>query len=235
MTPALVEFAGVSKAYGALRPLRIADLRIAAGEQVAILGLDQPAAETFVHLATGTTLPDTGEVRLFGRATAAITDSADWLATVDRFGILSDRAVLLEQLTLVQNLVMPFTLQIEPPPDADRARAEALAREVGLAEASWAAPLSALDALATTRVRLGRALAFAPDVLIAEHATARMPREAVTPLAADIRRIAGDRGLAVVALTADAAFAAGVAARVLMLEPATGRLTERRRGWFRRA
>jgi ABC-type lipoprotein export system ATPase subunit len=231
VTAALVEFAGVSKTYGGLRPLRIAELRVAAGEHIAILGFDQPAAEIFVNLATGATLPDAGEVRLFGRATSAILDGADWLATVDRFGIVSDRAVLLEQLTVVQNLAMPFTLQIEPPPEAERARAEAIARDVGLAESSWTRPLAALDAVAATRVRVGRAIALEPEVLLLEHATARVPREAVASLAADIRTVAERRGLAVVAATADEAFASAVASCVLTLDPASGRLKPRRRFW----
>jgi polar amino acid transport system ATP-binding protein len=233
VTPAVVEFAGVSKNYGGLRPLRIADLRVAAGDRVAILGLDQMAAEVFINLATGATLPDVGEVRLFGRTTSAITDSTDWLATVDRLGIVTDRAVLLDQLTIVQNLTMPFTLDIEPPPDAERARAEALAREVWLPEASWHAPLTELDADAATRVRLGRAIALDPAVLLFEHATARVPPDAVAQLGADIRAIAERRGLALIAATADTQFAQAVASRVLTLEPATGRLKERRRfGWF---
>jgi len=231
VTAALVEFAGVSKTYGGLRPLRIAELRVAAGERIAILGFDQPAAEIFVNLATGATLPDVGEVRLFGRATSAILDGADWLATVDRFGIVSDRAVLLEQLTVVQNLAMPFTLQIEPPPEAERARAEAIARDVGLAESSWTRPLAALDAVAATRVRVGRAIALEPEVLLLEHASARVPREAVASLAADIRTVAERRGLAVVAATADEAFASAVASCVLTLDPASGRLKPRRRFW----
>ena len=85
-------------------------------------GFDQPSAEVFVNLATGATLPDAGDVSVFGRPTTAIDDSADWLATVDRFGIVSERAVLLDALTVIQNLAMPFTLEIEPPPD-DGARA----------------------------------------------------------------------------------------------------------------
>ena len=82
----------MSKDYRGLRPLRIAELRVAAGDHVAILGLDQASAEVFVNLATGATLPDAGDIRVFGRATSAIDDSADWLATVDRFGIVSERA-----------------------------------------------------------------------------------------------------------------------------------------------
>src|SRR5471030_1638006 len=114
----------MSKDYRGLRPLRIAGLTIAADDQIALLGFDQVSAEVFINLATGATLPDAGEIRVFGRPTSAIADSADWLATVDRFGIVSERAVLLDQLTVVQNLAMPFTLAVEPPSDEVRVKAE---------------------------------------------------------------------------------------------------------------
>ena len=232
MTPVSLEFAGVSRNYGGLRPLRIAALRVAAGERVAILGFDQPTAEVFVNMATGATLPDAGEVSIFGRPTTSIDDSADWLATVDRFGIVSERAVLLDALTVVQNLAMPFTLEIEPPPVEVRARAEALAREVGLPEASWNAPVAGLDAAGWLRVRLGRAIALDPAILLLEHASARLARDEVAAVGAQMREVAAGRGVALVAVAADEAFARGVAERVLTLDPATGRLKPQRRGWF---
>jgi lipoprotein-releasing system ATP-binding protein len=228
----VLEFVGISKDYRGLRPLRIANLRIAAGEHVAILGFDRPAAEVFVNLATGATLPDEGQVAVLGRPTTAIRDSADWLATVDRFGIVSDRAVLLDGLTVIQNLAMPFTLAIEPPSTDIRTRAVALAREVGLPESSWDAPVSQLDPEGRVRVRVGRAIALDPAVLLLEHISASMGRDAVGKLGADIRGVAGGRGAALVALSADEALARAVASRVLTLEPSSGRLKERRRPWF---
>jgi ABC-type polar amino acid transport system ATPase subunit len=228
----VLEFTGISKDYRGLRPLRIADLRIAAGEQVAILGFDQPAAEVFVNLATGATLPDAGQVVVLGHATSAISDGAAWLATVDRFGIVSDRAVLLDRLSVIQNLAMPFTLAIEPPSSEVRDRAVTLAREVGLPEASWAAAVSQLDGAGMVRVRLGRAIALDPAVLLLEHITASVGRDAVQKLGADISSVAGGRGAALVAVSADEVFARAVASRVLTLEPSTGRLKERRRRWF---
>jgi predicted ABC-type transport system involved in lysophospholipase L1 biosynthesis ATPase subunit len=232
VTRAVLELAGISKDYRGLRPLRIAELCVAADDRVALLGFDQVSGEVFVNLATGATLPDAGEVRIFGRATSAIDDSADWLATVDRFGIVSERAVLLEALTVIQNLSIPFTLEIEPPPDAVRARAEALAREVGLPEASWTKPVAALDAVGWALVRIGRAIALDPAILLLEHASARLAREEVAGMGARMRAVAAGRGIALLAVTADEVFAKAVADRVLTLEPATGRLKARRRGWF---
>ena len=51
MTPVL-EITGVRKHYAGLRPLRMKDLRVAAGERVAISGLDAAAAELFINLIT---------------------------------------------------------------------------------------------------------------------------------------------------------------------------------------
>ena len=232
MTAAVLEFAGTSKAYGGLRPLRIAELRVHAGDSVALLGFDQPTAEVFVNLATGATLPDAGEVSIFGLPTRAIEDSADWLATVDRFGIVSQRAVLLDALTVIQNLAMPFTLEIEPPPDEIRARAEALARDVGLPEASWAR--------AGRRARRGRAgfasASVAPWRSIRRSCCSSTPAPACRgkrpPRVGGARcsGVAAARGIALLALSADEAFARAVATRVLTLEPATGRLKAARDG-----
>src|SRR5262249_52368091 len=143
VTP-ILELAGVAKGYGALRPLRIRGLVVAEGESVALVGLDRPAAEVLVNLITGTTLPDEGRIAAFRRSTAEIRDGADWLTVVDRFGIVSERAVLLEPLSTLQNMAMPFTLEIEPiAPDA-RDRAAALAREVGVPESLWQTAVASL-------------------------------------------------------------------------------------------
>jgi len=229
----VLDLHGVSKDYRGLRPLRIERLTVAGGEHVALLGLDQVSAEVFINLVTGATLPDTGDVHVFGRPTSDIADSTDWLSTVDRFGIVSERAVLLEPLTVIQNLAMPFSLEIEPPSDEVRAQAEGLAAEVGLPEDLWTRPVAELDQAGHARVRLGRALALNPAVLLLEHVNAGLDAAAAGLLAAELRATAARRGVALVAATADQAFARAIAGRVLRWEPATGRLTEQR-GWFGR-
>lgn len=235
MTGPVLQISGVSKDYRGLRPLRLQQLTVGAGEHVAILGLDQVSAEVFVNLVTGATLPDGGEIRVFGRATSDIADSADWLSTVDRFGIVSERAVLLDGLAVIQNLAMPVTLDIEPPPDDVRQMAERLAQEVGLPEPLWTARVAELDPAARVRVRLARALAMNPAVLLLEHVSAALPADVIPRFGAELRAIAAHRGVAIVAATADEAFARAVAVRVLALDPATGRLAERSRGgWFGR-
>src|SRR5436309_1263089 len=88
----VVSLTDISKDYRGLRPLRIQELRVGAGERVALLGFDPPSAEVFVNVLTGAALPDSGSVVLFGRPSAEIADAAEWLAIVDRFGIVTERA-----------------------------------------------------------------------------------------------------------------------------------------------
>ena len=221
----ILELSDVSKDYRGLRPLRIATLKVSVGERVAILGLDQASAEVFVNLVTGASLPDRGEVRLFGQSTSAITDSADWLSLVDRFGIVSSRAVLLDALTVVQNLAMPFTLEVEPPSPDVRRRASALAAEVGLPEATHDRPVGELDAGGRFRVRLGRALALDPAIVVFEHPTAELSKNDVASVASRCRDVAVARNAATITLTADRDFGETAASRVLTLQPATGRLS----------
>lgn len=224
MTAPVLELSGVSKAYGALRPLRIEHLVLAPGDQVALLGLDQTAAEVLVSLVNGATLPETGHVRIFGRATSDITESSDWLTVLDRFGIVTERAALLESMTVLQNMAIPFSLDIEPPPPDVARLASALAAEAGLAAALLEQRLGTLDAASRMRVRLGRALAFDPGLLLLEHPSAALARADVVPLACDVRAVAERRTLATLTITADGEFAGAVSERAYILEPATGRL-----------
>jgi ABC-type transporter Mla maintaining outer membrane lipid asymmetry ATPase subunit MlaF len=233
VTPAL-EISGVIKEYNALRPLRIEALSVAPGEQVAVLGVDAASAEMMVNLVTGTTLPDRGEIRVFGELTSAIRDSDAWMAFVDRMGIVSERAVLLEGLTVVQNLAIPFSLDVEPLAPDLRRRAESLALEVGLEPATLEGRAGDLDEPARLRVRLGRALALDPALVLVEHPSARVPRDRVTSLGHDIRKIVATRGAAAITLTADKELAQAVADRALSLDPATGRLGKLRAGWLDR-
>ncbi len=232
MSDLVLEFRSVEKAYGGLRPLRIQQLAVARGQTLALAGFDRAAAEVFVDLATGATVPDAGEVRVFGESTATIADADAWLASLDRFGILSERAVMLDALTALQNLAMPLTLDVDPLAENIRAQVGRLAVEAGLDAADLTKPVGALDPAARLRVRLGRALALGPVVILAEHPNAMVPSDHVPTFAADFTKIVSARGIASVTLTVDRTFAAAVADEVLTLQPATGELRSAT-GWRR--
>jgi phospholipid/cholesterol/gamma-HCH transport system ATP-binding protein len=235
--PDVLEIAGVTKAYSGLRPLRIRSLRVEAGERVAIAGLDAAAAELLVNLVTGAALPDAGTIRVLGHSTAEITDGETWLSSLDRFGIVTERAVMLEGATLAQNLAMPFTLEIEPVPPDVQARVSALAVECGIAgaRAGWLErPAGEAPPEVRLRGHVARAVALEPSLLLLEHPTATMSEAARDAFAADLVRLLDARGLAALVITQDGPFAARVAHRALTLDGATGELAAPRsqRWWW---
>jgi ABC-type transporter Mla maintaining outer membrane lipid asymmetry ATPase subunit MlaF len=228
----LVRLRQVTKDYHGLRPLRVEALELHEGHALALLGFDHVMAEILVDLITGAIVPDSGEVSIFGRPTTSIVDRAAWFQTLDQFGLLTERAVLVEQLTVEQNLAIPLSLALDDLPPDVRARVASLATEIGFTSSDLSKPAGGLAPTERLRVRLGRALAMGPKVLLAEHPNATLAQDEATRFGADLRRIIQDRGLAVLVLTADQDFARTAADEVLVLEPATGALKPAS-GWRR--
>ena len=211
----------VRKQYGGLRPLRIDDLVVNPSDRVSIANLDAAAAEAFVNLATGAVLPDEGAVEVFGRPTSAISDSSDWLTLLDRFGLVTDRIVLLDAFSVAQNLAVPFTLELDPLSDSIRTRVERLAQESQL-QGVLSDPVADMSPELRARIRLARALALDPDLIILEHPTASLPSASVASFAQLIVQIAGTRRCAVVAITTDRQFSRSLGGRRLVLHLGTG-------------
>jgi predicted ABC-type transport system involved in lysophospholipase L1 biosynthesis ATPase subunit len=229
---AVVEFENVTKDFHGLRPLRVASLIVRDAERVAIAGFDRITAEIFVNMINGAILPDAGDVKVFGASTSAITDDDEWLASLDRFGIVTERAVLLDGMSIAQNLALPFSLEIDPMPEDVLTRVREMARDVAIDEQLLERP-AVQSALPTRlRIHLGRALAVGPRVLLMEHPTASLPRDEVPAFARTVRATVESRGIALIALTDDGEFADLVAERALKLHAGTGALTSTR-GWRR--
>jgi ABC-type lipoprotein export system ATPase subunit len=132
--------------------------------------------------------------------------------------------VLIGQFSVAQNIAMSFTLAVDPI-DADvLPRVNALAEEVGLSAGVLTRRVAETDPEVQNRVRLARALALRPSLLVAEHPSAGLPRASVERFATDLGGIARARGLAVLAVTADEDFVKALDGLKLILEPATGTL-----------
>jgi ABC-type transporter Mla maintaining outer membrane lipid asymmetry ATPase subunit MlaF len=228
----LVQLRKVTKDYRSLRPLRIEALDLHEGQTLALCGFDRMTAEILVDLITAAIVPDSGEITVFGHPTTAIADRNAWLQTLDRFGLLTERAVLVEQFTVEQNLAIPFSLSIDDLSADLRARVSRLAEEIGFSSADLQKQSGVLPPLGRLRLRLGRSLAMDPKVLLAEHPSATLAPAETQGFAEDLKRIVKGRGIAALVLTADQGFARRAADDVLVLEPATGTLKSSS-GWRR--
>jgi putative phosphonate transport system ATP-binding protein len=228
----VLRVANVRKAYQGLRPLRLRELVVLAGERVALSGLDAGAAEVLVNLVTGASVPDEGDVRVLGHRTADVTNADDWLASLDRFGIVSPRAVLLDAVSVVQNLAMPFTLQIDPIPPEIADKVRALAAIAGIPAEHLHSPIAGVSSELRMRIHLARAVALDPALLILEHPTASLPREAARPFGRTVQAMTAARKMTTLIISEDAGFSEAAAARRLALNGGTGELKPVRRGWF---
>ena len=235
VTAPILSLSNIVKDYRGLRPLRIEHLEVGPGDRVAIGGLDQPAAEVLVNLVTGATLPESGSFHVFGRATSAIADSAEWLAIADRFGIVSERAVLLEG---ADGAAEPghAVLARDRAPLGGRAVAGRSAGsrggpQRGGARSAWSVRLADRPGCACAWVAPWRSIRRCCCSSIRPRACDRAD---VPGFARAASAIASGRGMAALLLTADEALLESSSFRVLELHPATGRLRERRRRWFRR-
>jgi predicted ABC-type transport system involved in lysophospholipase L1 biosynthesis ATPase subunit len=177
-------------------------------------------------------LPDAGDVVLFGQNTRTIADSNAWLRTLDGIGMITARGILVEAFSVLQNVALSLTLEVDPIDPRVVPQAGALAREAGIDPGAFDLAAGRVAPDVKMRVHLARALALGPTLLIAEHASAALPRETVAAFGTDLARAARARRLALVAVTADDGLAKAIGGTRLELVPATGEL--RRQGLLRR-
>ncbi len=195
-------------------------------------GLDALAAEMFMHVLTGAALPEQGTVDVFGRLTRDITTDTAWLASLDRFGLVSNRAVLLDQSTIAQNLALPLTLSIDPMEASVRADVERMAGDAGLSPSRLDAPAGTMTPVERMRAHLARAIASGPDVLLLEHPTATLGPDA-GPFGDTLRRLSERRHLAWLAISDDEVFRRASGGRALQLNVSTGVVRPNRASWRR--
>ena len=119
---------------------------------------------------------------------------------------------------------MPLTMAVHDVDSAVRNKVAAVAEEVGFTSGQLRQPVGELSASLKLRVRLGRALAPNPRILLSEHPNASLDSGDVGQFAVAYARLVRRRAITSLVLTADTAFAAAASQRILTLQPATGEL-----------
>ena len=122
-TPPLLEMEGISKSYPGVQALKGIDLRLRAGEVLALVGENGAGKSTLMKVLSGATEADAGEIRLLGQP-VQITDPRH--ARDLGIAMIHQELALVPQFSAVQNLFMGREITREGGVlDWGRARAEA--------------------------------------------------------------------------------------------------------------
>jgi len=176
-TDAVVELRGVTKHYpaaaGPFPALRGVDLRVAAGELLAVVGKSGSGKSTLLNLIAGIDRPTAGEVIVAGARVHELDEArlAGWRGRA--LGVVFQFFQLLPTLTILENVVLPMDLAGGTPPRTRRERARALLDRVGIADQADKPP-SALSGGQQQRAAIARALANQPPLLVADEPTGNL-------------------------------------------------------------
>src|ERR671914_1024548 len=188
--PPLVEARGLTKRYGDLVAVDRLSFGVGAGEVYGLLGPNGAGKTTTILMLLGLSEPTSGDARVHGYDPAR-----DPLEVKRRVGYLPDSVGFYGRLSARENLA--YTVDLNGiAPDEGAARIEQLLSWVGLTEAADR-PTDEFSRGMLQRLGIADALVKDPSVLILDEPTAAIDPAGVGEMLALIRRLADERGLAV--------------------------------------
>ncbi len=217
----LVRARGLAKTYGgghgAVRVLDGADLDVARGEFVAVVGRSGSGKSTLLHVLGGLDRADAGTIELDGMRLERLDERGLTAVRRQHVGFVFQAFHLLPELTGVENVLLPARLARDGLEAAPRARE--LIDRLGLGDVARRLPTE-LSGGEQQRLAVARALVNDPSLVLADEPTGNLDEESGAVVLDLLRRVA-DSGRAVLLVTHDPA-ATALANRVLRL--AAGRL-----------
>ena len=154
--------------------LRVPELSVERGEQIAIVGPSGSGKTTLLHLMSGIVLPQRGSVEIGGADWLALTDAERRALRIQQIGLVFQEFELLEYLRVFDNILLPYrihrALRLDP---ASKTRAADLAEQMGVGSQLERYP-TRLSQGEKQRVAVCRALVTEPDLILADEPTGNL-------------------------------------------------------------
>jgi putative ABC transport system ATP-binding protein len=206
-TPSVLEMSDVSlrlpSSAGPVDILRGADLAVAAGERIAVVGPSGSGKSSLIAVAAGLERPTGGRVRLLGEDLSALDEDGRARLRRGRVALVFQNFHLLPNMTASENIAAPLEIDRRP-------GAEAIAREwlgrVGLGARGSHYPHQ-LSGGEQQRVAIARALAVGPELLFADEPTGNLDTTTAAKVTDLMLSLVADSGAALVLVTHDPALA----------------------------
>lgn len=219
MNEARLEARGVVKGFPSggiyLPVLREADLTVAGGEMVAILGASGVGKSTLLHVLGTIDVPEKGSLAIDGKEVLTLSEPERTKLRNETIGFIFQFHHLLPEFTAVENVMMPLLIARTAVPEA-RERARQLLEALGLAERGHHRPAQ-LSGGEQQRVAVARALACEPRIVLADEPTGNLDSKSSDELVDLLRKFHNEKGLTSVVVTHNERIAS-VCDRVLYME-----------------
>jgi lipoprotein-releasing system ATP-binding protein len=211
MSEPALELKGITRRFqvGSAPPILVLqglDLTVRAGETVALVAPSGAGKSTLLHIAGLLDQPDEGEVVIGGRVMTGQPDAVRTAVRRDEVGFVYQFHHLLPEFSACENVVLP-QLANGVAAGLARARATELLSWLGLADRLDHRPAE-LSGGQQQRVAVGRALANAPRLLLADEPTGNLDEATAEQVFALLLGVARQTGLAALIATHNPALAA---------------------------
>ncbi|MET8544591.1 ABC transporter ATP-binding protein [Kitasatospora sp. NPDC004799] len=219
----VVELSGVHKEFGDAKALDGLDLRIRAGEAVAVMGPSGCGKSTLLNMVAGLDRPTAGTVRVQGQDLGRLNENGLALFRRRHIGMIFQFFNLIDDLPALDNVALAAQLTGTGARQARR-RALELLDELGVSHRKDVYP-AALSGGERQRVAVARALMNRPALLLADEPTGALDSrsgEQVMDLLIDLNQI----GQTLLIVTHDPDLATRCASR--LVEVADGRVANER-------
>lgn len=203
MTSPVLDLRSIERTYktgeGALQVLRGANLSLATGELVGLVGPSGSGKSTLLHTAGLLERPDAGDVLLDGEDCLAINDTERTRRRREKLGFVYQFHHLLPEFNAIDNVAMPLMVD-GVKRSAARETASRLLSDLGLADRETHQP-GQLSGGEQQRVAIARALVNDPRLVIADEPTGNLDPATTDRVFAALVAKAREEGAAVLVAT----------------------------------
>lgn len=218
-TGSVVQTRGLSKTYFgkvATPVLHDVNIEIRAGEFVAIMGQSGSGKSTLLNILGALDVPTGGTVHIDGVDIASLSE--DGLAELRNrvVGFVFQFHYLLDELTCLENVLVPIALRNGDVTASERGRAIQLLERVGLGSQIDKRP-NAMSGGQNQRCAIVRALANQPKIVLADEPTGNLDSRSGGEVFKLMREMNRESGVAFIMVTHDERLARE-ADRILMIE-----------------
>lgn len=181
----------------ALPVLDIPEFRVAAGEQMVLVGQSGCGKTTLLHVTAGISRPDEGKVRIDDWDITLMPESERDRFRAERIGYVFQTFNLLAGFTAFENVMLSMRFARGR---MDKQRAKMLLDRVGLSHRITHRPAQ-LSVGEQQRVAVARALANKPQLLLADEPTANVDAGHQQQILDLIRETCGEENVALIIVT----------------------------------